>query len=86
MEKSTIRTTLERLAYPLMDIDYHLSILTSYEENKWFQPNNSSGHDYDVCKTLSEIGLVEQMRTPIWVDGVFRGVTVSFRYNIDLKY
>lgn len=86
MENTLIYQSLKRNSMPYLDIDYHIQILFCHPENQWFQPNNQLGQDFDVCKLLSELGLIEVMRSPVWLDGLFRGVRVSFKYNKNLLY
>jgi len=86
MQNTLIYQSLQRNSMPYLDVDFHIERLFTFNENTWFEPSNMYNPDFDICKLLSELGLIQTMRSPIWVNGLFRGVYISFKYSKNLEY
>lgn len=86
MKDTLIYQTLYKAMSHVLDIEYYTETLFSFPENEWFYPTNGNGNEYAICDFMHSINLIEQKRTPIWVNGSLRGVKVAFRYNKQMNY
>ena len=87
--KYTTMTPIETAAEKKITAwDYYTESLFKHPEGVWFEPTNKTGtnDDYSVCRELHSYGLIACKRTPIWVNGSYKGDQIAFFYRKDLNY
>jgi len=83
---TNLKTQIDKVPLPGLDVDYYYERITSYVESEWFYPENKEHQDFQICHELNAWNLIEKRNEPIWVNGSFRGQRIFFRYKKDLQY
>jgi hypothetical protein len=86
MKDTPLYIAAEKILPPHLDVEHYFQALLSFPENKWFHPTNQETNFYSICMELAAFGLIAQIRTPIWIQGSFRGYRIEFYYNTKLYY
>lgn len=82
-----MKTPLETaLSKKDVDPEYFIERISNYPPNTWVMPTNNDSNDYTVFSNLFEFNLVARKYVPKWSKGQFKGATVYFKYNLDLKF
>lgn len=52
----------------------------------WFRPTNRHNDDYRCCRVLHKVGLLDERRTCIHRNGMFRGYRIEFKQSDMAKH